>query len=203
MISIHFYLKLRHKTRMAFVKKNRKMTQEKENICRDVAKSFHNSSYSSSPYLNNVNKNNNNNNNNNKKYLRPCLYLERCNKRADGRCGFAHSIDELQPLLCMFDEQCNKFGNGCIRFHPSLQTKEEYCELSGFSFTLPNNNNEIVENGDEKQMNGEMNEVMDAIENMAEHRIQELQDEIDFLEFVDQQVTQQEMEEQMKEMAAE
>lgn len=180
--------------KMAFVKKNRKMTQEKENVCRDVASSFHNSSYSTSPYLTKSFTNNTTNN----KCLRPCMYLERCNKRADGRCGFAHSIDELQPMVCMFDKRCNKFGveNGCTRFHPSLQTKEEYCERSGFSFVLPSPPQSSEEN--EK----EMNEVMDAIEEMADNRIQELQHEIEFLQFVDEQVHQHEMEEQMAEMAS-
>ena len=117
---------------MAFVKtqKNNKMTEEKE-----IANSHnsHNSHYNYKSYY----KPRNFNSESNKKYLRPCMYLERCTKRADGRCGFAHSIDELQPMQCMFDKQCNKFENGCVRFHPSLQTKEEYCDLSGFSFTSP------------------------------------------------------------------
>ena len=41
------------------------------------------------------------------------------------QCTYAHSLQELNILSCLFDEQCNKYNN-CRYHHPSKETIEEW-----------------------------------------------------------------------------
>lgn len=139
---------------------------------------------------------NNKINNNNNKCTKPCFHMDACTLKDHGKCLFAHSIEELHPIVCMFDKKCNK--KDCTRFHPSFQTKEQYCEINKFIFY-----NEKKEKKEESEMKkessfffdpyqiiDEIEEVLDEIDQENEfHELQSIHNithEISFLQFMEE-----------------
>ena len=48
-------------------------------------------------------------------------------------CTFAHSLNELVPLICFYDWRCR--NERCTRFHPSKgETMEQYAYANGIRF---------------------------------------------------------------------
>ena len=164
---------------MAFVKKTRSMTSTQEKACNEIAASFSSSS-SSSPSTSS------------KTVVRskPCFHMDACVLKSQGKCNFAHSIDELNPMVCMFDRKCKK--DDCLRFHPSFQTKEQYCETNGFVFqntaNIATENNKNNENKfvffDPYEVMDEIEEVMDEIEFENDQQFWEDMADIEFINFM-------------------
>lgn len=51
-------------------------------------------------------------------------------------CGFAHSIEQLNPIKCSYDGRC--INEKCVRFHPGkFETIESYVMKNGFVFPPP------------------------------------------------------------------
>lgn len=51
-------------------------------------------------------------------------------------CGFAHSIEQLNPIKCSYDGRC--INEKCLRFHPGkVETIEQYVAKNGFVFPPP------------------------------------------------------------------
>jgi len=49
-------------------------------------------------------------------------------------CNFAHSVEMIQPLSCIFDGNCDYKTNGCSYFHKT-ETKEEYIKKNNLLIT--------------------------------------------------------------------
>lgn len=59
-------------------------------------------------------------------------------------CGFAHSIEQLNPIKCSYDGRC--INEKCLRFHPGkVETIEQYVAKNGFVFPPPPPVEEIPE----------------------------------------------------------
>jgi hypothetical protein len=53
-----------------------------------------------------------------------------CKKNDD--CGFAHSIDDYKPPVCIYQEFCE--SESCMMFHPHHQTIDEYMTIHKITF---------------------------------------------------------------------
>jgi len=52
------------------------------------------------------------------------------------KCTFAHSVEELVPISCMYGSRC--YNQFCNRFHPGTQqTKEQYMAANNMTFNPP------------------------------------------------------------------
>jgi hypothetical protein len=50
-------------------------------------------------------------------------------------CGFAHSIEEFRPPVCIYQEFCE--ASACTMYHPHRQTIDQYIALYNISFAQP------------------------------------------------------------------
>jgi hypothetical protein len=57
-------------------------------------------------------------------------YKPVCMKKSE--CGFAHSIEDYNPPVCIYQEFCNT--QGCAMFHPHRQTVNEFMKQSNIVF---------------------------------------------------------------------
>lgn len=59
-------------------------------------------------------------------------------------CTFAHSIEELNPIPCVYNERC--VNERCNRFHPSKgETVQQYANKNNFVFPSPPSEQKIEE----------------------------------------------------------
>ena len=52
----------------------------------------------------------------------PCRRGEKCTFKG---CTYAHSLQELMPIVCKSNERCYKLGT-CPFFHTAVETKKQY-----------------------------------------------------------------------------
>ncbi len=99
---------------MAFVKNTKKMTQEQADACSAIASAFCVDKNPNAPVR-----------------VKPCRYVERCNK--GDKCTYAHTLEELEPIVCGY-KNCQK--EGCSRLH-SWESMDDYCNKNGYFCQVP------------------------------------------------------------------
>lgn len=58
---------------------------------------------------------------------RMCYHGLNCNRNKRGQCGFAHTLEELSPVVCHFADRC-RHGDKCKFFHPEREEKLRYLQ---------------------------------------------------------------------------
>jgi hypothetical protein len=151
---------------MAFIKVNKNMSHEQLNACKEVASQFKHKQAPSSF---------------SKEFTSFCRHmLEKGSCTRLETCTFAHSVEQLVPLLCAWDQKCR--NDHCTRFHPNRgQTKEEYMSLNNMVFEKENEDDK-----DDEKIE-EMFFYMDGMTEYQMHQMhQDILDEIDFHSFMDE-----------------